>query len=138
MGFLPSVATAQGRTPIPNATPQPDASATTPATNGGNARDTRDQLGQLLNQYPPSLAQVLRLDPSLLANRDYLAPYPQLAAFVAQHPEIARNPVFFLGDARLRVPAERVSAMRVLEEAMGGLALLTAFGTIVGFLVWTI
>ena len=46
---------------------------------------------------PPALQQVLRLDPSLLANQSYLEAYPALAAFIAQHPEVARNPTFFVG-----------------------------------------
>jgi hypothetical protein len=40
---------------------------------------------------------VLRLDPSLLTRDNYLTPYPTLAAFVAQHPEIARDSSFYLG-----------------------------------------
>ena len=40
---------------------------------------------------------MLRLDPSLLSRSDYLAPYPTLANFLSQHPEVAHNPVFFLG-----------------------------------------
>src|SRR5579864_5144007 len=51
-----------------------------------NARDTRDRMRQILDQYPPSLGQVLRLDPSLLTRTDYLAPYPTLANFLAAHP----------------------------------------------------
>src|SRR5262249_37057064 len=52
---------------------------------------------QILEQYPPSLRQVLRCDPTLLNRPEYLATYPTLAAYVTQHPEIAHNPVFFLG-----------------------------------------
>ena len=37
------------------------------------ADQTRDQLQSVLEQYPPSLPQVLRLDPTLLANPGYLA-----------------------------------------------------------------
>lgn len=36
-------------------------------------------------------------DPSLLANQDYVARNnPQLAAFLTQHPEVARNPDYYL------------------------------------------
>src|SRR2546428_11310379 len=59
-----------------------------------NARETRERLSQILDQYPPSLREVLRLDPSLLTNDAYLAPYPALAAFLAQHPQVAHNPAF--------------------------------------------
>ena len=62
-----------------------------------NASETKERLREIFQQYPPSVAQVLRLDPSMLTRPDYLAPYPTLAAFLAQHPEVAHNPVFFLG-----------------------------------------
>src|SRR5215475_4307563 len=65
-----------------------------------NANQTRDQLSRLLEQYPPTVTQVLQTDPALLENKDYLAPYPALAAFIAQHPEIAHNTAFFLGNAK--------------------------------------
>jgi len=51
-----------------------------------DARETRERIREVLNQYPPSVGQVLRLDPSLLSKPDYMASYPTLAAFVAQHP----------------------------------------------------
>jgi hypothetical protein len=65
-----------------------------------NARDTRERLRKVLDQYPPTVRDVLRLDPSLLSRPEYLATYPGLAAFLAQHPEVAHNPAFFVGDAR--------------------------------------
>jgi hypothetical protein len=61
-----------------------------------NADRTRDQFMQLLEKYPPPLGRILKLDPSLLANDGYLAPYPVLINFLAQHPEVNRNPAFFL------------------------------------------
>src|SRR5690348_4380280 len=64
----------------------------------GNARETRDRLSRMLTQYPTTLAEVLRRDPTLLRNDAYLAPYPALAAFLGQHPEIAHNPAYFLGN----------------------------------------
>jgi hypothetical protein len=118
---------------------QPVPNATAPITIDENARETRDRLRELLDQYPPSLAQVLRLDPSLLARVDYVAPYPRLAAFLAQHPEVAHNPGYFIGDARFGGPPDtRNRAMNLLEDVLGGIAGLTVFGTIVGFLVWVI
>src|SRR5689334_22755405 len=66
----------------------------------GNANQTRDQLLALLEQYPPTVTRVLQTDPALLENKDYLSPYPALAAFIAKHPEIAHNAAFFLGNAR--------------------------------------
>jgi hypothetical protein len=40
---------------------------------------------------------VVSHDPSLLSNQDYVAHNnPQLAAFLAEHPEVARNPEYYL------------------------------------------
>ncbi len=38
---------------------------------------------------------MLKLDPSLLASDQYLAPYPALTAFFSQHPEVRRNPGYY-------------------------------------------
>jgi hypothetical protein len=62
-----------------------------------SARDTQQRLEQLLRGYPPSLRRVLQLDPALLTNEAYLAPYPALALFVAQHPDIVHHASFYLG-----------------------------------------
>ena len=83
------------------------------------------------------MAQVLRLDPSLLTRPEYLSTYPSLAAFLAEHPEVAHNAVFFIGDSRPggadRGPNQ---AIRAVQEAMAGLAFFLAFMTILGVLVW--
>lgn len=62
-----------------------------------SAAETRDRLHEILQQYPPSVSQVLRLDPSLINRPEYMSSYPTLAAFLTQHPEVAHNPTFFLG-----------------------------------------
>jgi hypothetical protein len=57
---------------------------------------TRVELLKLL-RMSPTLTTVVAHDPSLLANQDYVARNnPQLAQFLAAHPEIARNPEFYL------------------------------------------
>ena len=63
-----------------------------------NADDTRDQLEDILKQYPPSLPQVLKLDPTLLQNGTYLQPYPALAGFLDKHPEVGHNADYFFAD----------------------------------------
>jgi len=99
------------------------AAAQVPVVTDQNARQTRDQLREILQQYPPSLADVLQLDPSLLTKEDYVAPYPALAAFLKQHAEIAHNPSFFLGGPRPAAFANlepRAQAMRQVGEAVAG------------------
>src|SRR5262245_60592954 len=96
---LPPVVAAQAPK---SAQPAPAAAATPGQTlvERQSAMETRQRLRELLSELPPSLAQVLQLDPSLASNADYLTPYPALAAYLHQHPEVARNPSFFLGDPR--------------------------------------
>jgi hypothetical protein len=65
-----------------------------------DARATREELRQLMSRFPPDLARVLKLDPSLLQSQQYLAQYPTLAAFIARHPEIVHNPRFYLDFVR--------------------------------------
>lgn len=99
-----------------------------------NARDTRQRFHELLQQYPPSLSEVLRLDPSLMTSDTYLAPYPTLAAYLAQHPEIPHNPSYFIGDVRMNQwqADPRRPVVNMMENVLGGLALLIGFVTIVG------
>lgn len=78
--------------------PRPAAAPAEPPAAQANADDTRDQLEDILKQYPPSLPQVMKLDPTLLQNGAYLAPYPALAAFLDKHPEVGHNPAFFFAD----------------------------------------
>ena len=58
--------------------------------------ETQQRLMQLL-RVTPALAEVVASDPSLLADQQYVAKSnPELAAFLEQHPEIGRNPSFWL------------------------------------------
>src|SRR5215469_3410869 len=61
-----------------------------------DAQRTKQELAQLLERYPPTLREVLALDPSLLSNQPYLNPYPALVNFLSSHPEVARNPEFYI------------------------------------------
>ena len=79
-----------------------------------DAHETRDRLRDVLNQYPPSVREVLRIDPTLLYRPDYLATYPLLAAFLEQHPQVAHNPGFFLGE--WRAPEEFTATGQAFRE----------------------
>ena len=107
-------------------------------TDDQSARDTRQRLNEIFRQYPPSLAEVLRYDPSLLSNDAYLAPYPVLANFLAQHPEVAHNPGYFVGEYRDNQWQNdpRRQMMQLMEGVLAGLAILTGFITLVGVLGW--
>ena len=75
------------------------------------AEDTRREFRALLEQFPPSLGVVLKSDPTLLSNAAYLTPYPALAKYLSDHPEIARNPTYFL---------EHVELVQWMDSRYGG------------------
>src|SRR5207237_5191868 len=69
--------------------------------------------------YPPTVREGLRIDTSLLSRPDYLASYPLLAAFLDQHPEVAHNPAFFVGESRYQEEARndpRTEGYRALNQ----------------------
>jgi hypothetical protein len=107
-----------------------------------NAQETQSQLYELLQQYPPSFGQVLRLDPTLLTNDGYLEPYPALATFLAQHPEVAHNPGFFVGEYRdyrnnpFNPGDPKMAVIRTMQETLAGVGVLIAFLTVVGTIAW--
>lgn len=104
-----------------------------------DAQRTRQELSELLQRYPPSLRNVLALDHSLLANQTYLATYPALANFLNTHPEIARNPSFYVGDGPQQRPIDPNARMAELwGEVLTGVAVFTGFGMAIGLLVWLI
>jgi hypothetical protein len=93
-----------------------------------SAEHTRQRFRELMRDYPPTLAQVLRLDPTLMTNAAYLAPYPALAAYLAQHPELVHNPSYFLGDPGPFNDSHRQTT-QAIQEAMAGLAFFIFFMT---------
>jgi hypothetical protein len=71
--------------------------ATAPAVSlESDSRETRSQLQQIMQRYPPDLGRILRMDPTLLQSPTYLAQYPALASFLAAHPEVVHNPRYYL------------------------------------------
>jgi hypothetical protein len=66
------------------------------APGGTDFVDTQVQLLKLL-RLSPTLTEVVARDPSLLANQAYVnANNPELGQFLEAHPEVARNPGFYL------------------------------------------
>lgn len=113
---------------------------------------TQEQLLKLL-RVTPTLADVVANDPSLLADQEYVGKTnPELAAFLQQHPEVARNPGFYLF-SDLRRPGHRsyevMSPKSGFEEHhrdersqldifMNNLAPLVAMFFFCGALIWLI
>lgn len=76
---------------------QPQAAAAQAPVVVRQAEQVREEFRSVLRQYPPALGRVLLLDPTLLASQTYLEPYPALRQFLSTHPEVARDPIYFLG-----------------------------------------
>src|SRR3954463_9287898 len=134
---LPSIAAAQGKPAA--ARPAEAAQAPVPVMDEQNARQTRDRVHEILEQYPPSVGQVLRLDPTLLSKPDYMAAYPTLAGYVAQHPEVAHNPGFFFGGTfSAQYEDGRSHAIRAVQDVMEGLEVLIGIVTAILTLAWLI
>jgi hypothetical protein len=122
--------------PVPQTTPIP-----APSFDLRDARETREVFQQLLRQYPPAVGEVLRLDPSLATNQSFLSTYPNLAAFLSAHPEIMRNPSFFLGQApyfreERSTPETRASEM--FKEILAGTAAFAFALVMISVFCWVL
>jgi hypothetical protein len=115
-------------------------SAPIPGVDLPDPQRTRGDLTRLLYHYPPALKGVLQLDPSLLTNQLYLSPYPALASFLNDHPEIARDPQFYVGNATGNRAPEDPSArsIQMWQQTLGGLAVFLGFGMAIGLVTWLI
>lgn len=89
---VPLVAQTQNR-PLPQA-PAPQA-YTDPMV---SAETVRERFSEVLQRYPRSVPRVLRLDPRLLADPNYMANYPAIQQFIAQYPDVVRNPEYYLAE----------------------------------------
>lgn len=94
---------------------KPAATATAPTDT--ELIDIRQQLIALL-RVSPTLTQVLETDPSLLADQEYISrTNPQLAQFLTQHPEVTRNPDFYLF---ANIPEQRGKHVEGLHRHVNG------------------
>ena len=107
-----------------------------------NAEQTRQKLNELLERYPPSLGRVLKLDPTLMTDQAYLARYPALASFFAQHPEVAHNPAYFLERVSVGMGGysndPRAQERQEFSNLVGGFVAFLVFLVVTGVIVWLI
>ena len=130
---------AQAPTPLEARTSTRQTTAAPPqqtAARTGNASETRQAFWAVLDQYPTAVGHVLRLDPTLLANPEYLASYPGVATFVAQYPDIPRNPGFYLERYNLdgysnRPYDPKAQSLALWNRALEFLAAFAVFGAVV-------
>jgi len=105
------------------------------------AEQTRQDLERILEKYPPAVGRVLKLDPALMNNPTYLAPYPALASFITQHQDVVHNPAYFLENVNSPNPYYNDPRWRQRQEMNGllsGVAAFAAFLVVVGLVVWFI
>ncbi len=114
---------------------------------------TQSELIKLL-RLSPTLTTVVAHDPSLLSNQDYVAHNnPQLAEFLTTHPEVARNPEFYLFTHLNHQDGERDEALERAvwpeyvragrnspdySDILVPIALTVAFACFLAALVWMI
>src|SRR5262245_62139397 len=95
--FAAVTALAQKKEPKVTPTNTTTEAATAAATYAnGDSHATREEFRELLRRLPPEVGVVLKLDPTLFNNQQYLATYPALGGFVATHPDVIHSPAFYL------------------------------------------
>jgi hypothetical protein len=131
----PAARTAPGATQVLPPAP------VTPVAAPADAEQTREALRALLSRYSPTIGHVLALDPTLLQNPAYLEPYPELVAFLRQHPEVARNGADYLSELRpsyYREPDRETQVIRMWQSLFNGTAAILVFGLVTGALMWVV
>jgi hypothetical protein len=138
--YAAALPSSHARAQTPTNTPPTAQSPSVLTVEQPDAQRAKDELSALLDRYPPSLRGILALDPSLLGNQVYLAPYPALVSFLNAHPEIARNPSFYLGEGAIphSHPDPASQILDMWRDVLNGLAIFAGFGMAVGLLVWLI
>ena len=104
-----------------------------------DSHETRETFHATLQRYPTEVSRVLKLDPSLMTNQSYLANYPALASFLAQHPEIAHSPAFYLDNIYVgEDPRGENSSERVWRSTVEGLSIFAVMALVTGVLTWLV
>jgi hypothetical protein len=102
-----------------------------------DAQRTRSELADLLRRYPPSVRGVLQLDAGLFENQSWLTTYPGLGAFFKMHPEIARNPAFYVGTPENR-ERDRPNPLDVWRDTIQGFQVLMGIALFLSLVAWFI
>lgn len=103
-----------------------------------NAEMTRRELAGILKQYSPSLGRLLRLDPNLMSNEQFMQPYPALAAYLNKHPEIRRSPEYYFQDYQGGYNYYRSESHEMWEATMAGIAVFVVVVTILSAIAWIV
>ncbi|HEX9984949.1 MAG TPA: hypothetical protein VGF69_16930 [Thermoanaerobaculia bacterium] len=115
------------------------AETTTAAPLLGDRETARAEFDELLNKYPPEVGKMLKLSPALFANEKFMASYPALSAYVAQHPEITQSPSYYLRS--VYIPGElspEPASVRMTREMLEGVTIFAVMALIAAMLMWLI
>ena len=118
----PALAQVAGRNPEPAA----------------DAEGVREAFVEVLRKYPPAVRQVLKLDPSLLANDQYLAPYPEILSFFAKHPEVRRSPAYYFEQVSTGSSYYYDPRARAWDNMMEAISIFAVMVVMVGAFIWLI
>lgn len=129
----PAPATAEDDTETAAETPADEAED--PSTD--RHYQVREQFTRLLQRHPDELWMLLKLDPALLTNDAFMSGYPEVQEFLVQHPEIHKNPRFYL--SLFGSPAQDRSVLDAVFEVLavlGGISLtVVALGWLIRMLI---
>jgi hypothetical protein len=139
---------AAAQTPATSETTAATTSAATSTTNANGQPMVVDQrtvearqaeFEAVLDQYPPAVGRVLKLSPSLFSNEKFMSAYPALSAYIAQHPEVAQNPAYFLQNVYAPEQGPKETAgTRMTREILEGISIFAVMSLIATVLMWLI
>lgn len=106
-----------------------------------DSKRTKEEFVQILEKYPPAVRAVLSLDSALVTNKEYLEPYPALAAYLGSHPEVARDPAYFVGTMGQDFHFEQAGGWDrrgPVERILSDIGVFAGFGMAIGLLTWLV
>jgi len=101
-------------------------------------QQVREQFVRLLNQHPPEVAAIVTIDPTMLSNEPFLARYPELAQFVAAHPEVRGNPHYYVQDLYNPLQRRSRSSFQEAADAIGIAFVMLLIAFVLTWLVRTL
>jgi len=121
-------------------TAKPETPATTTTVvMSTDSRETRQEFQELLRRLPPDVGKVLKLDPSLWSNKEFLGTYPALAAFVNAHPDVAHSPSFYLESVWVPSdPTPETASFRIWSNLLETISIFGGFLFFAVVLTWLI
>jgi hypothetical protein len=141
VGIAQTAATERGVPPAQ--APAAQTPAPGPVVIETDAREVREQFEALLSKYPPEVGRILKMDPTMLANEAYLQQYPAVQQFLAAHPEIVRNPGFYLEFVRqsfdfTRPTDPRSRALDIWDSVIEGVGVFAILAFVSAMIAWLV